>query len=966
MEYVMAESSVVNFRTPQEFIEYYSTQMKLELSVYDLQVNKLGFIGFFLNLLGYTNYDAKQYYDSLFKESFIATSQETENLYFHSATYGYLPTFATPSNAFGDVIFDFALLPKMPAGVVKREAIIGADEVINFEQDGYNFISESKYKFIESVDGYSSIVTTKEGRVNQIPSANSEVHAPFQDFNQYKIEEFTLTLPNYSFGTYYPYVVEIDDGHISDITVSIKTKNSSTEEEYQVKYVKYFEESFSKTVFLRKLTSKKFVVEFGSGVRGAYIPSATVNISVKITKGEQGNISKESYIGPKNYVVIVNYYSAAYNNKIKTLAAQSAQKFIKMHFQYSKDGENPLTGDELRNQIVSHIQSYDMLVSERDFYNIAQKYINDFKFLFKKTNVQENIFYLCRSFRDKYQLVCPTTNLTIPEIDNTLFTTNETSSILDVGEVEAGNITYNILPSDGFNNAVETVIVVDAISRESLISGDYSFVFESNEVLCSNQTDYDNINVSDWIYPQDNFDNRLQVLSKDDTDGYKLILSGLYQGIDSTGDLVVYSPTSIQLDWDAVPGAVKYKIFKSYDNIDYQCINVYTNQVIDDGTNFVDCSYYTSQELVFNPIFDIAGKTMISPFLYKFNSFMGWYDGYLLYDSLIVHFSETKNTGLSNYDIPVLYFFIRYDINQAKTIIELKSHQDISQYQFSITISEKSIYNQLLTNINTTTFRYEYDVDDGLFWEEFQIQLFATTTYDHSFEGMTNSIYQVNDIKDQLVVHKHKEFVYVGETIDSINNFIINIPLIGYDEFIDDEEFYQNKIKQYIIDNDIPGNRMVSDDLQFRFLDTIQVSSYYLENFTTQKYNSFEIKFPLNLSIEILVDSDLVIKRKINLAEKTSDFNLMVADWLQKNHTGTSIAFYNSQVVDLIHTDQEWIKQVVVELTDSVGTVIPNGIETLSDRQGLKNIKDDKLGIIKYTSWFWHWNVDNIDIKMTL
>ena len=41
----MAETTVVNFRTPQEFIEYYSDNLKAELNLYDIQINKLGFLG---------------------------------------------------------------------------------------------------------------------------------------------------------------------------------------------------------------------------------------------------------------------------------------------------------------------------------------------------------------------------------------------------------------------------------------------------------------------------------------------------------------------------------------------------------------------------------------------------------------------------------------------------------------------------------------------------------------------------------------------------------------------------------------------------------------------------------------------------------------------------------------------------------------------------------------------------------
>lgn len=962
-------TSVVNFRSPQEFISYYSNTLKNELEVYDLQINKLGFIGFLLNLLGHTNYDAKQYYDSLFKEAFVATSQETENLYFHASTYGYLPTFAVPSIASGEIVFDFALLSNMLPGVIKREVIIGGDDIlIGFESEGYKFLSDSKYKFIQTLNGYSSIITTKEGKVTQLPSANSEIHAPFQGFSQYEEETFDITLPNYDFGTYYPYVIEISDGHIADLRVWVQTKNSSVVEEYDVNYIKYFEESFSKTVFLRKLTSKKFVLEFGSGIRGAFIPSATITIKVITTKGKSGNLSKKSTLSTSNYLTIINYYDSSYSNKIETLPSTTASKYMKMNFSYSIDGKNPLSGDELRYDVVNHIQSYDMLVSEKDFYNIAQKYLTDFKFLFKKSNMSSNTFYLCRSFRDKYQLVCPTSNQTVKKIDGSLSAINLTTTIQDSGQLDPKIIDYIIIPSDGFNVASESILpTIDLTPRKTLIPEEFAFENGSNTVLCSNQLAYDAFSIDDYIIAEGApVSQSLKIISKDDTTEFILTLESNYEGDNFVGQAEIYQPTSVLIEWDVVEDANKYIVYKQVDGI-YYCADTYENNIIDDGTNFNLCEYPLIPNLIHFPKFMVGGKEMISPFLYKWNDFMNWYDGYLLYDSFTAYFSETKNTGLENYDIPVLYFFIQYDYLNKKTYIDLKSHQDISAFVFEITISERSIYNQSFVNIDTTTWRYEYSDENGIFWDSFHIELYARKGSDQSFEGSTYAINQIYDIKDELNVLNYQMFVYSGPSVlDHIDDYIINIPLIGYDEFIDDSQYYLDKIKQFIVDYNIEGRRMVSDNLQFRFLDTVNVSSYYLENFTVQEYDSFDINLPLKLDININVDSDIVVDQKINLAEKKDAFLLLTADWLQKNHTATNISFYNSQVVDLIHTDQSWIKSVSVVLKDSSGTIIPNGIETLPDIEGLEKISSDKLGIIKYSSWFWYWDVDNISIKMVI
>ncbi|MFW6247166.1 MAG: hypothetical protein ACOC22_03290, partial [bacterium] len=70
-------------KTLSDFIKNQETQLKEYLEQNDLQINKLGVIGFFINLLGNTTFDVKQYYDKLFQESFLSTSREDYNILMH-------------------------------------------------------------------------------------------------------------------------------------------------------------------------------------------------------------------------------------------------------------------------------------------------------------------------------------------------------------------------------------------------------------------------------------------------------------------------------------------------------------------------------------------------------------------------------------------------------------------------------------------------------------------------------------------------------------------------------------------------------------------------------------------------------------------------------------------------------------------------------------------------------------------
>lgn len=76
MENKLANTTVnLSTMTPEEFSSYYYSALKSELGVYDLQANKVGFVGFLLNLLSNVTYDSKLYRDMLFKEAFPATAQ---------------------------------------------------------------------------------------------------------------------------------------------------------------------------------------------------------------------------------------------------------------------------------------------------------------------------------------------------------------------------------------------------------------------------------------------------------------------------------------------------------------------------------------------------------------------------------------------------------------------------------------------------------------------------------------------------------------------------------------------------------------------------------------------------------------------------------------------------------------------------------------------------------------------------
>ena len=74
----MAEETNLSKLTPEEFAEFFMQGLKDELGVYGLQANKVGFLGYLVNILGNITYDSKVYKDFLFKEAFPATAQQDD------------------------------------------------------------------------------------------------------------------------------------------------------------------------------------------------------------------------------------------------------------------------------------------------------------------------------------------------------------------------------------------------------------------------------------------------------------------------------------------------------------------------------------------------------------------------------------------------------------------------------------------------------------------------------------------------------------------------------------------------------------------------------------------------------------------------------------------------------------------------------------------------------------------------
>ena len=981
-------------KTVEEFIDHYTIELKNDLKVHDIQINKVGFLGFLLNILGHTHFDIKNYYDFLFKESFIATSEISENIHLHASTYGYFPAFATASTIKGFLEVDFNLFPSRHSGVVKRELYInGNDELFTFESEGYTFTTKSVYKMSWENQQYKTTVLTEDGRMIQYPSSAAILTPPILDAKQYNQIEYNFKSSNYPANSFYTYYFSVEEGFIEDLKVFITQKGDIKEVEYDVKYVKFFETSSSESVFLRKMNQKDYVLELGSGLRGKWVPQADVRLLLNITKGDSGNFLKvaDAKQSKPQQVTLVDMDT---DGKILSSINMAAEQIIKVKIEESADGKNPLEDLELREAVIKYIQSRDNMVSELDFYNVADKYMSDFKFLFKKVQVYDNIFYLCRSLRDKFQ-----------------------------------NVIYS-----------------------------------------------DNISVTQDVFEKD----------------------------------------------------------------------------------------------LYHPVFQIREIEMISPFLYRYNPVLNFYDGYLMYDDLFVYINSINlvNTIKPTFDVPPLYFNIIYNQELNETKIQVKSYQSIQHIEFRMEIPVIKITNQLLDSVDENTSQFIYKDDGGVIFDEIDILLNCYFDGIKVFTAQVNEIHQVYNITELLnLTH------YVHNGI----NYIVNIPIIEKVKFDNEKKYFLEKLHDFIMGDSFKENRMISDHIQFRFLNSIHVKSPYLEcslrqgqNFLHQVqqtvnivsayindppelvkhndsflidtdptgeflghqneiaqwievgeevkivcnavediqngnyfiiYNKDElgagIKFcifyvidtydvsdkpvlgddfkyiviklisdgdyndddyvayktsqtlenssffsstyynnvvtitnqqtgnvnniedygtnfsfntvdgidghyeyqvpkelnvvqvvtesetlnyrfesgvwlpigvnlPLKLFIEIMVDKQYVVEKNINLNDERDELIFKLADLLQKKYTGTNIVYYNSQIIDFVHLDRPYIKSTIVIVKDQTGLNIENGIEVLEDRQILENLGTNKFDIVRYTPVFWHWDVDDINVEIII
>ena len=528
------------------------------------------------------------------------------------------------------------------------------------------------------------------------------------------------------------------------------------------------------------------------------------------TDGYSGNINSVNKPG----IDSCKFYMKTYKTDNSITTSHISKDILKINFDYSEGGKNPLSGEELRKSIIQYIQSRDNFINEKDFYNICKKYMDDFRFMFRKSSFIDNTFYLERCFRDRYQQIAYATNITQllierdEEEDPEFIIDNATNSVLDnldnflikypgPGEypIKCKIDDYVIDNSGRFVYSIytPTATIVDG----PMIYRAHGYPMYGGEIPGGRY--YYTVRASD------NF-KEYQIGST-----IEVTINGINQN-------------AIRLVWDEIPGATKYIIYgRPNQNGHYRTWTLFDTEFIDvgdEGTPYIPV--YSTRQLIFYPEYRLYNKNFISPFVYEYDTYMGWYKSYLLYTNFMIYFNNIKDIN-NDYAIPIIFFNIIYNKSEYKTQFYIKSYQDISKYKLLIIAQGLNISEYVSTNIDENTWLYEYtDSKHGIIWDTITIELVVSLNNIRIMTGQTSEFKQIHDITDQMKILKYHNY-NDGKT------YVTNLPIIDKELYYSDESYYSNKIYEFLYSNKFEENRMITDEIQFRFLNTYVVPAYFMK-----------------------------------------------------------------------------------------------------------------------------------------
>ena len=895
----------IELLTPQEFIDKYTEELKQHLNVYNIQLNKTGFIGFLMNMLGWTTYDLKIYYDSLFKESTPVLAEKTNNLYLHSSTYGYIPSLAKPATLEGTINFDYSLFPAEPQNIKKRVITINNPNIpLEFKIDDYIFTSKSTYSVVIENNTRYLIIVKENGDIVQLPisSTSNDISIPLMDCYEYSTYSLEFVSESYPLYSFFQFPIDIQSGQIADITVFVN------DEEYKVDFVKFLYKAFDNVVFIRQISPNKIILELGNGINGKRIPNSKVKVDIKTTNGEKANgIITNDKIPILNPIQIVITDTLTDGSVINSTLESKKYTYVSIDHVYN--GEDILEGERLREELIKYIQTRDNLVSETDYYNIASKYFNDFKFLFKKINIVDNTFYLCRVLRDKYQRVLRSL---IHSVDESSFGNKVFRPEFEIFGTTFISPFYYVWDNtlNWYNSYLIYSNYVTGFSEYKLIdTTDSNYIIPKIKLNIT----YDNVN-DKTIFKLTSFDDLSIYTTKLTIYSLSIFNSDMtYNPTDNyfyyEYDGIVSDPLEVQVDFYEASDTT-HKFYAKAKDVQYVFDTTDILKLVKFNNKVINIPVIEKSEFDSDPDFYID----------KLRDFM---IGNSFKENRMVS-DELKYIFLNSYVVESPY--IENQIEDGEKVFTGLSIKDVITSP-PLNPSVGDVY--YIARNPEGIFRghtNELAYYNGSSWEFYNQQL--------SF---------FDDVLDELQDPP--------ATPDDGDRYLILPSATG------DWLGHDNEIAQYNATSSswIFSNPFYNSAVHITNKNIIKY--YDIDN----SWKTIKLTLPLKLKLRITIDNNIVTKDKINILTEKDNILLDLMELLQKVYSSCSLKLYTDELVEYIMRGKAYMKSVGVYIFDNDNRLIFNNIVMKEDINDiLSGLSKDQ--VVNYSPAYFHWDVDNIDI----
>lgn len=360
-------------------------------------------------------------------------------------------------------------------------------------------------------------------------------------------------------------------------------------------------------------------------------------------------------------------------------------------------------------------------------------------------------------------------------------------------------------------------------------------------------------------------------------------------------------------------------------------------------TNFEISKFEEKQvdDIIIYPEITIDDVEFICPFYFEYNGILNCYDGYILEDDKIYypdHYpveSDSIKSRVFNISSTFLNILVNPFNNTTRIFLKNRYFSDNLDVKISIpilgVISENMIFED-------DEYYYDYQ---GYIKSLTMIKInIIIDGENHKF--IFNNVQNVKSTQNQFRIKKHK-------------GNVMNVPLIEKSEYFKFTDYVHTTLNKSL---EVLENQMVSDDIQFRFLNSFKADTYINKKLLKQKID-FDLHLPLKVKIELILDKDLLLTESLNVEHLIDEIKMSSSKFLLENCNGLDVKFYRTRLIDLTHNFTV-VKYVDVFITDKNGVTLGTGIETINRKIFLKRLTKEEF--LSYNPIYWWVDINNIEV----